>query len=276
MIIPAFNNRESIASAVASALAFDLVGEVVVVDDGSTDDTTEVIEALDDPRVRLIRQPNGGPAAARNAGARSASASHLVFLDADDTLLPDSLERFASQHRAGCRLVRTGALRIHPDRSEDELLAERADQPYPRGAPLAGSFSIERRLFKMIDGYDGALRYGENSELLLRAQSEIMRTGGLVGICGEPTVRVVLNASHDTAHYRSRRLRAIERMLHVHEEAFERDHETWRNHHAVASVLYRQEGDSGRARQHAWAALRLQPWSLRSWGRMMRAFVPVN
>ena len=69
VVIPAFNACETIMAAIGSVLAQterDL--EVVVVDDGSADETADVVERLDDPRLRLVRQPNGGPAKARNAG----------------------------------------------------------------------------------------------------------------------------------------------------------------------------------------------------------------
>ncbi len=72
----------------------------VVVDDGSTDDTAEVATSfLDDPRIRLVRQANAGVAAARNAGlglVRGSGAHLVAFLDADDVLLPDALERLGA------------------------------------------------------------------------------------------------------------------------------------------------------------------------------------
>jgi glycosyltransferase involved in cell wall biosynthesis len=93
IIMPAFNASPWIGEAVASALAQtwrDL--EVVVVDDGSTDDTAAIVEGIGDPRVRLIRQENRGQSAAANAGAAAARGEWLKFLDADDALNPGHLE----------------------------------------------------------------------------------------------------------------------------------------------------------------------------------------
>lgn len=92
VVIPAYNAAATIGEALASVFAqtFDDY-EVVVVDDGSTDETAAVVRALGG-RVTLVRQENGGPGAARNAGIR-ASRGHLVaFLDADDRWLPHKLE----------------------------------------------------------------------------------------------------------------------------------------------------------------------------------------
>lgn len=93
VVIPAFNASKTIAAAVISVLAQterDL--EVVVVDDGSEDETVDVVERLDDARVRLVRQPNGGPARARNTGIAASRGDYVGFLDSDDLLMPDYLQ----------------------------------------------------------------------------------------------------------------------------------------------------------------------------------------
>lgn len=93
VIIPCFNGSEVLARSIESALAQDWPGvEVIVVDDGSTDDSASIAESYGD-RVRCIRQANGGPAAARNAGIRGARGVFFQFLDADDHIAPDKLSR---------------------------------------------------------------------------------------------------------------------------------------------------------------------------------------
>jgi glycosyltransferase involved in cell wall biosynthesis len=93
-VIPAYNAAATIRSAVGSALnQARACLEVIVVDDGSTDATAEVVEQITDPRVRLISRPNGGPSAARNAGIAAARADYVGFLDSDDLWLPTYVER---------------------------------------------------------------------------------------------------------------------------------------------------------------------------------------
>jgi glycosyltransferase involved in cell wall biosynthesis len=91
VVIPCFNQAHYLAEAIESALE-QTVGpaEVVVVDDGSGDNSYEVAGRYAD--VTRVRQPNRGMAAARNAGCRKARGDCLVFLDADDRLLPEALE----------------------------------------------------------------------------------------------------------------------------------------------------------------------------------------
>jgi len=96
IVIPAFNSAASVSDAVGSVLAqTDGDWEAIVVDDGSSDRTAQIAESAagGDPRIRILRQPNGGTAAARNAGAEITRGEWLLFLDADDILLPEYLER---------------------------------------------------------------------------------------------------------------------------------------------------------------------------------------
>jgi len=88
VVIPAWNAATSIAQALASAIGQDPApAEIIVVDDGSDDATAEVAEAFH-ASVRVIRQPNGGSAAARRTGTAAACGDFVAYLDADDWWLP--------------------------------------------------------------------------------------------------------------------------------------------------------------------------------------------
>lgn len=92
VVIPAFNAAATILNTVQSALRqSDTTLEVVVVNDGSTDATAQIVSGIDDPRVRLVNQANQGLPAARNSGIRASRGAYVAFLDSDDLLLPDFL-----------------------------------------------------------------------------------------------------------------------------------------------------------------------------------------
>jgi glycosyltransferase involved in cell wall biosynthesis len=95
VIIPAFNAVTTLSRAVESVRAQSWpVHEIIVVDDGSTDGTADVLRRFGDA-VRLIRQPNRGVSVARNTGAAAATGDWLAFLDADDWYVPDRLRLHA-------------------------------------------------------------------------------------------------------------------------------------------------------------------------------------
>src|SRR5262245_9184467 len=91
LIITCFNQAHYLRESIESALAQSYRDwEIVLVDDGSSDNTSQVAAAY--PSVRYIRQTNCGLSAARNAGIKHSSGQHLVFLDADDRLLRNAVE----------------------------------------------------------------------------------------------------------------------------------------------------------------------------------------
>jgi glycosyltransferase involved in cell wall biosynthesis len=93
VIIPTYNTGRYLAQAIESALSQSHSPvEIVVVDDGSTDNTDEVVAPYLD-RIKYIRQENRGLSAARNVGFRASRGEFVCFLDADDILLPDKFER---------------------------------------------------------------------------------------------------------------------------------------------------------------------------------------
>lgn len=91
VVIPAYNCAGTVQAAVTSVLGQDLADlELIVVNDGSTDRTGEVLAEFGD-RIRVLTQPNGGLAAARNAGQRAATGEYLAWMDADDLMAPGRL-----------------------------------------------------------------------------------------------------------------------------------------------------------------------------------------
>jgi glycosyltransferase involved in cell wall biosynthesis len=93
LIVPAYNVSATIAETLHSLLRqthTDL--EVIVVNDGSTDNTVEVVSGFADPRLRIVHQANRGLAGARNTGIHEARGAFIGFCDADDLWLPEKLE----------------------------------------------------------------------------------------------------------------------------------------------------------------------------------------
>jgi glycosyltransferase involved in cell wall biosynthesis len=131
VVIPTRNRKLFLSEAITTVVEQTFLDwELIVVDDGSTDDTQEFLRTLHDPRIRSIRRENqGGPSIARNAGLAEARGELIMFLDDDDLLRPYTLARLVSALRShsdavaavgACRLFRENGDSIkvyHPARA---------------------------------------------------------------------------------------------------------------------------------------------------------------
>jgi succinoglycan biosynthesis protein ExoO len=192
VVIPAYNVAACIERAIHSALDQSLApAEVIVVDDGSTDSTCDLVSRLgkDDRRIKLVRQPvNRGPAAARNLGIKSAGSRWVAILDADDAFLRDRLRylveaaesrdlTFAADNVTlydsdAQRVTRVG---IEPDRIGAHLELDRytfvRNAMMNPGLDFGGLKPIMRRSFLVSSGvaYPENCRHGEDFIFYLRA-----------------------------------------------------------------------------------------------------------
>lgn len=124
ILIPAYNAERWLSQTIASALAQSWPNkEIIVVDDGSTDATLQVAGGFASRAVKVVSQPNAGACAARNRALALAQGDHIQWLDADDLLAPDKIERQLSAHEApeillssafGRFYYKTEKARFHP------------------------------------------------------------------------------------------------------------------------------------------------------------------
>ncbi len=147
VVIPSYNRAALVGRAIESVLAqTHAPREILVVDDGSTDDTAaRLVEYAD--RVRIVRQSNLGGAAARNRGVELATCKWIAFLDSDDLWLPDHLERVA------IAIESTGGGAGFYFRDVDRNAADGGGHLWE-----AGGFSIDDEFEFVEDGSDWALR----------------------------------------------------------------------------------------------------------------------
>lgn len=191
IIIPAYNRADRIGRAIASCLAQSCPDfEVVVVDDGSSDGTADVVDAMDDPRIRCIRQANAGASAARNAGARAARGAYLAFLDSDDEFLPSKLNQLAAAITPDDRTVWYSQLLFDRGGGNRMIKPARAIAPGERvgdylfaddGLMQTSTLVMARALFARVGGFDTGLRCLEDLDLCLRLEEAGARFGMLPG-----------------------------------------------------------------------------------------------
>lgn len=198
VIIPAYNAEATIARAIDSALAQDYSPlEIIVVDDGSADGTTAVINRFADRSVRLVRMvANAGASACRNAGIRAATGQYLAFLDADDEWLPSKISRQLAAFEActECSLVTCDGDLITPEGATVEtLLGGLPVRPVEEAwrILLAESFIhtscvlTRRDLVLQLGGFDQTLVVAEDWDLWIR-----LALAGRVAYVDDSLVRV--------------------------------------------------------------------------------------
>jgi glycosyltransferase involved in cell wall biosynthesis len=178
VIVPLYNKRSTVATTVAAALAQSFSGfELIVVDDGSTDCGLSTLQGLDDPRLRLISQANGGAGAARNAGAAAARHDWLAFLDADDVWFESHLEELDRIRRAfpdagligtSFRLGISDGQEAHV-RQEGQIRLVDYFEAVSSGRPVlfTSSAAARRDVWHELGGF-GSYPTGQDSEFFVR------------------------------------------------------------------------------------------------------------
>lgn len=191
IVIPAYNAEKTIEQAVASALAQDVPKEIIVVDDGSTDGTPEVLAqiAAGHPEVCVLRQKNAGVSAARNAGIEAATGKWLMTLDDDDYIDAGMLETMAKAARKeDCDLAVCGMKLQFEDRterySESALTADRAEFLNRKMASLYDRHLLTTHSNKLYDldlirrenlRYNGELQINEDIDFVFRYLAKASR-----------------------------------------------------------------------------------------------------
>lgn len=164
-VIPVYNGERFVADAIHSVMSQTMPpSEIIVVDDGSTDNTGAVVQAFGDP-VRYLRQENQGPAAARNLGVRESAGELIAFLDADDLWHEHKQERQLRrmQERPELQVVFGGLQNV----AFDEHSNFNADEwPTPLFSPC--TMLAKRAAFDSIGLFDTDLRRGEDTDWYLR------------------------------------------------------------------------------------------------------------
>ena len=176
VIIPVFNQAQYVGRAIKSVLAQTHAKlEILVVDDGSTDESAAAVQGFQDPRLRYTYQQNAGLSAARNTGLRLSRGEYLSFLDADDEFLPGKLEILLNAFQSNPDLGFVAGQAIPVDdlgkpagRIFDKPIPE-APEDWLLGNPLhVGSVLLRKNWQELVGEFDEQLRSYEDWDMWLR------------------------------------------------------------------------------------------------------------
>jgi glycosyltransferase involved in cell wall biosynthesis len=174
-VIPAFNCAAYVGEAIDSVLEQSYrPTEIIVVDDGSTDGTADVVAAYKN-HVRYLRQSNAGPAAARNHGLRAACGDFIALLDADDIWHPEKLDRQMSCFRdrpdldicvAHVQNFWIPELREEAKRFQNHRIAK------PLAGYVTGTLVARKVRFDSVGHFNNGLKHGDVKEWFIRAAEQ--------------------------------------------------------------------------------------------------------
>lgn len=220
VVIPTYNYAPFLPGAVEGVRAQEWDDlEIIVVDDGSTDETPEVLDALarEHRNFRWFRQENAGAAAARNRGIEEARGEFVAFLDADDLWLPGKLAaQFAAlAERPAAAFSYTDVTLRHPNGTDEDLACGVPEQPLLLqllGGNLFATPTVlaRRECFREVGLFDASLRTGEDWDMWLRlaAHFEHARVARPLTV-----IRVAAHAKFPVETLERCTLRALERLF---------------------------------------------------------------
>ena len=271
VVIPTFNRAPTLPRALESVLSQQADGlEVIVVDDGSTDDTIDYLNSIDDPCLVVITQQNRGVCAARNAGVRATEAEFVTFLDSDDEALPGWVGQwleFAARRVdfASCAVVQrkhNGTEVIVPPE------ASGAEYGFLRVMMLAGAYSLRRSLLLEIGGFREGLSFSENTELGFRLGARMLERPFSNEATDDPLVAV--HQSQRTYDPAERFDSAVSLLEHDYEH-LKRNPELLSTYFAIAGVAASKLGNRSVAVSYLWSAIRNHPTTWVNYARLARA-----
>jgi glycosyltransferase involved in cell wall biosynthesis len=204
VVIPAYNSAQFLGEALQSVFEQTFKDyEIIVVDDGSTDQTRKVVDRYKD-RVRYVFQENGGPAKAKNRGIRDCLGEYIAFLDADDVWLPLKLEKQVSMFRQNPELAMVFTENAVFNRSctyvtsmgkrKRLMQGDVARNIFLRSGVVTPTVMVRKVVFDKIGLFEEELRVAEDDNMWVRIAANFK-----VALIDEPLVKVRAHPHRATA-----------------------------------------------------------------------------
>jgi glycosyltransferase involved in cell wall biosynthesis len=272
VVIPVFNGERTIMRAVESVLhqSYRHI-HLIVVDDGSTDGTLEVLHGVDDPRMDVVARSHAGVSATRNAGIAAGTGDFVVFLDADDDSDARWLDVLVGLADDAV-LVGCGGRVVEEGRPVGVVVPARGDDGHLWPVFLAGLFMVRRDVLQRTGGYDEGLARSENTELGLRLTDDVLSRGGIAQVTDEVLVTIRRLREQSAKYSPQVRQSAAEALLAKYPQWSTQEPRTAGTYRAIAGYAALRGGDVRAARQHLGEAVRLYPTRLKYWVLLARAW----
>ncbi len=292
VVMSLYNSAKYLREAVDSVLAQTFANfEFIIIDDGSSDDSVDIVRGYDDVRIHLVCQKNAGLAAALNHAIDTAKTDFIARMDPDDRCFPERLAKQYQYLQGHADVALVGCAAMYITEGGDEIAAIHK-QPYieqeamtmPETPCIHPSVMFRRDAFKRAGGYPDVMRYGGEDAVLFNRMLSFS---------------AVANLSDVLLHYRlsphsmSQRSARFNRLLRemvckqVLNDSVSRDDwdlliEEYRKKTggefgyclSVGKLLLFGAGQAGDARVYLWRALHTSPLSVQAWGCCLSSYLP--
>lgn len=171
VIIPVFNGAKFIVEAIDSVLSQTFpADEIIIIDDGSTDESAQIINSHYGDKVKYIYQENKGVSQARNHGIKLAQGKYIAFLDQDDMYLPNKLQQeinlFNENPEALIISSKWRYIFTNDDLKNSFIYKDQIDKE--QCGVYLGSYLFKKKIFELIGGFDSELDGNEDVDLFMR------------------------------------------------------------------------------------------------------------
>ena len=278
IITPTYNRSLLIPRMINSVLNQSYQSwELIIIDDGSSDNTREIVEAFDDNRIKYYYTENSGAADSRNVGVKYAQSEYIIFLDSDDEVKSHWLGTLSSKIGMESSIVCCGyELRDHLGNFLGKNLPKNLGPLFNNyvASFLSGTMLLKKEWFLYAGGFDTDLPSMQHSEFFMR----------LIGVLEEKNIKIInifepLAIVHGHKGEKIRLdLDAIfignKLTLEKHADRFLKNKEMHFNYLSVAAVSAIKTNRIGEGKKYLIKALKIRPLHYKSYVRLIAGYTP--
>jgi len=268
VIIPTYNRADLLPRAIKSVLSQTFQDfELIIVDDGSTDNTKEIVKSFQnkDERIKYVYQDNQGESGARNTGLRESQGEYIAFLDSDDEWLPEKLEKqlelFQHSDKKNLGFVSCNALIKEGDRAREYKIPRyrKNFEELLKGNFICSPSSviIKNKVFNSVGGFDKKLKMGPDWDMWIRIAQKYD-----FDFVPEPLFKYYV---HEGWINLSDEKRDLEYIFQKYRKYYERNLKVYSSRMRHDGAIYVSNGEVEQARRYFIKSILLNPFNIKSY-----------
>ena len=264
VVVPTYNRAHSIRAAILSVLTQCSDNwELIVVDDGSTDDTREIIEEfLVSEKIRYYYQDNAGVSEARNKGVQLSRGDYVIFLDSDDCFFPGLITRLNEIDFRRYELICWQVLKCIDGKFsvwEPQKLGKMYN--HIKATFLSGSTCYKKDIIEAAGFFDPKMSFGENYELGLRISE---KRNLKIKILKQQFLFYEINTDNRKSNSLNNRLKSYEHLYIKHKEKYQEDFKSHSEVKYLLGYVYEKSGMKEEAKKNYFSSFMINPFNFKA------------